>query len=274
MPTGSFIFRPNGTWPPRPRNASCGPISPKAPTSPIPARWPACSARSAWIRTRSGRCSRAPSTPTRSRPTRRRRTRWARTACRSTSSIASTASPAPSPPRCSCAPCGRRTPTSLVPVRITSLGFRTDVALRVLEGAEVTGRGDCLVVRTPGHPDFWWGNFLLLARVPRPGEAAAWLARFAAEFPAARHVAFGVDTAEDAPLPEDLAAAGLAAERAAVLTATLQNPPPRPNTEAEIRPLDSDADWRQSVELAIRCFDGEEPEFLERRAMTRRRVTQ
>jgi ribosomal protein S18 acetylase RimI-like enzyme len=159
-------------------------------------------------------------------------------------------------------------------VPITSLGFRTDVALRVLEGAEVTGRGDCLVVRTPGHPDFWWGNFLLLARVPRPGEAAAWLARFAAEFPAARHVAFGVDTAEDAPLPEDLAAAGLVAERAAVLTATRQNPPPRPNTEAEIRPLDSDADWRQSVELAIRCFDGEEPEFLERRAMTRRRVTQ
>ena len=160
-------------------------------------------------------------------------------------------------------------------MRITSLGFRTDVALRVLEGAEVTDRGDCLVVRTPGHPDFWWGNFLLLARVPRPGEATGWLARFAAEFPAARHVAFGVDTAEDALLPEDLAVAGLAAERAAVLTATQQNPPARPNTEAEIRPLDSDADWRQSVELAIRCFDGDEPAgFLERRAAARRRVTQ
>lgn len=166
-----------------------------------------------------------------------------------------------------------RTPTSLVPVRITSLAFRTDVALRALEGAGVTDRGDHLVVRTSGHPEFWWGNFLLLARVPGPGEAGAWLARFAAAFPAARHVAFGVDTAEDAPMPDDFAAAGLAAEHAAVLTAARPNPPAHPNTDAEIRPLDSDADWRQSVELASRCYDGDEPAFLKGRAMARRRLT-
>jgi GNAT superfamily N-acetyltransferase len=159
-------------------------------------------------------------------------------------------------------------------VRITSLGFRTDVALRVLEGAEVTDRGDHLVIRTPANPEFWWGNFLLLAQVPRPGEAAAWLARFAAEFPAARHVALGVDTAGDDPVPEDLATAGLAAEHAAVLTAARPNPPPHPNTDAEIRLLDSDADWRQSVELAIRCHDADEPAFLERRTMARRLLTQ
>jgi RimJ/RimL family protein N-acetyltransferase len=171
-------------------------------------------------------------------------------------------------------PCARPTPVSLVPVRITSLGFRTDVALRALEGAEITDRGDHLVVRTPGHPEFWWGNFLLLAQVPGPGEAGVWLARFAAEFPAARHVAFGVDTTADAALPEDLAAAGLAAEHAVVLTAARPNPPPHPSTGAEVRLLDSDADWRQSVELAIRCHDGDEPAFLERRAMARRRLTQ
>ena len=156
---------------------------------------------------------------------------------------------------------------------ITSLGFRTDVALRAREGAEVTYRGDYLVVRTPDNPDFWWGNFLLLARMPRPGEAGAWLARFAAEFPAARHVALGVDTADDVLVPADLAAAGLGAERATVLTAARPNPPARPSTAAEIRPLEGDADWRQSVELAIRCFDGDEPGFLERRAMARQRVT-
>ena len=77
---------------------------------------------------------------------------------------------------------------------ITSLGFRTDVALRVLEGAEVTDRGDYLVVRSPDNPDYWWGNFLLLAAWPAPGTADSWLARFAAEFPLARHVTLGVDT--------------------------------------------------------------------------------
>jgi len=160
-------------------------------------------------------------------------------------------------------------------VRLTSLGFRTDVALRVLEGAEVTDRGDCLVVRTPDNPDFWWGNFLLLARLPGPGQGREWLARFAAEFPAARHIALGVDTTDDAETPEEFAAAGLQADRATVLTAGRLRPPARPNTEAEIRPLEDDADWRQSVDLAIRCFDGGEPgDFLERRAAARRRLTQ
>jgi hypothetical protein len=56
-------------------------------------------------------------------------------------------------------------------MRVTSLGYRTDLALRALEGGTETDRGDYLVVRNPALPDFWWGNFLLLAP-PR-----AWLGR-------------------------------------------------------------------------------------------------
>src|SRR6266702_4795612 len=78
-------------------------------------------------------------------------------------------------------------------MRVTSLGFRTDLALRVLEGAEVTDRGDYRVIRTADNPGFHWGNFLLLAAWPAPGTGDAWLARFAAEFPAAGHVALGMD---------------------------------------------------------------------------------
>ena len=160
-------------------------------------------------------------------------------------------------------------------MRVTSLGFRTDVALRKLEGAVTTDRGDYLVVRTPDNPDFWWGNFLLLTRLPGPGQGREWLARFAAELPAARHVALGVDTTDNFDTPAEFTAAGLQADRAAVLTAAQLRPPPRPNTEAEVRPLVSDADWRQSVDLAVRCFDGGEPgDFLERRASARRRLTQ
>jgi ribosomal protein S18 acetylase RimI-like enzyme len=160
-------------------------------------------------------------------------------------------------------------------VRITSLGFRTDVALRVLEGAEVTDRGDYLVIRTPDNPEFWWGNFLLLARLPGPGQGQEWLDTFAAEFPAARHVALGVDIADDSEIPGAFAAAGLEADRATVLTAAEVRAPAQPNSDAEIRPLTSDADWRQSVDLANRCFPGGEPgDFLERRAAARRRLTQ
>jgi ribosomal protein S18 acetylase RimI-like enzyme len=160
-------------------------------------------------------------------------------------------------------------------VRITSLGFWTDVALRVLEGADVTDRGDYLVIRTPDNPKFWWGNFLLLARLPGPGQGQEWLDTFAAEFPAARHVALGVDVTDDLVIPGDFAAAGLTADRATVLTAAELRPPGHPSTAAEIRPLEGDADWRQSVDLANRCFDAGEPgDFLERRAAARRRLTQ
>ena len=159
-------------------------------------------------------------------------------------------------------------------VRIVSLGFRTDVALRVLEGAEVADRGDCLVVRSPDNPGFWWGNFILLGAPPRPGTAGAWLARFAAEFPAARHVAFGVDAAGDEDqLPGEFAAAGLEIQHATVLTAAAVRPPPRPNSAVEVRALDSDADWRQAVELNVRCFGYQDSqEYLERRAAARRRL--
>jgi GNAT superfamily N-acetyltransferase len=159
-------------------------------------------------------------------------------------------------------------------MQVTSLGFRTDLALRVLEGAEVTDRGDCMVVRSPDNPTFWWGNFLLLAGWPEPGTGDGWLARFAAEFPRAEHLALGVDAGhEPAEVPPEFLAAGLAFERATVLTCTAVRPPPHENTEAEIRRLESDADWEQSRDLGIRCYGYSGP-YLDRRARARRRLTQ
>ncbi len=160
-------------------------------------------------------------------------------------------------------------------MRIRSLGLRTDVALRVLEGAEVIDRGDHLVIRSLDNPGFWWGNFLLLDAVPVAGTAGPWLARFAAEFPAARHVALGVDTTEAQPvIPAEFPAAGLEAQHATVLTCAAVRPPPHPNSGAEIRPLESGTDWQQSFELGVRCFgaDGAQ-DYLKRRAAARRRLT-
>src|SRR5262249_24017897 len=125
------------------------------------------------------------------------------------------------------------------------------------------------------NPDFYWGNFLLLRTWPEPGSADRWLARFAAEFPAARHVALGVDAAgEPAPFPAEFSAAGLEPDRATVLTCAGPDvvPPPRPSTEAGIRRLESDDDWQQSRQLTIRCY-GDTGPYLRRRATARRRIT-
>jgi hypothetical protein len=77
-------------------------------------------------------------------------------------------------------------------VEVRSLGYRTDLAILALEGSQVTDRGDHLVIRTLGNPDYWWGNFLLL-RDLKPGSGGGWMARFAAEFPDAQHTALGLD---------------------------------------------------------------------------------
>ncbi len=143
---------------------------------------------------------------------------------------------------------GRR----LARVRLKSLAFATDVAIRSMEGATVSPRDGYLVVRTPDNPSFWWGNFLLLAEPPEPGSAGRWLARFAAEFPGARHVALGVDTADGAVVvPDDFIDAGLEPERCVALTATGLREPRHVNREVQIRPLGSGDDWQQTVDLAM-----------------------
>ena len=143
------------------------------------------------------------------------------------------------------------------------------------EGAEVTDRGDHLVVRTPGNPDYWWGNFLLLAAWPGAGTGGDWLARFAAEFPRARHIALGVDRAGgDEAVPAEFTAAGLVPDHGTVLTCAAVQPPPHQNTTAEIRRLASDDDWAQAAALSERCFSqGDSGDYMKRRTAARRRLT-
>ncbi|MHB1432994.1 MAG: GNAT family N-acetyltransferase [Streptosporangiaceae bacterium] len=158
---------------------------------------------------------------------------------------------------------------------VRSLGYRTDLAILALEGSQITDRGDHLVIRTPENPDYWWGNFLLL-RDLAPGPAGGWEARFAVEFPVARHVALGLDET-DAGGVDPAALAGMTMERNAVLTAASVHAPPVPNTEAVIRTLAGEADWRQSLDLAIAVSAGAaggDPAFLAARRTARRTLAE
>lgn len=151
--------------------------------------------------------------------------------------------------------------------------------VRRMEGSEVTGYPDHVVVRSPAHPGFWWGNFILLAAAPRPRQAAGWLARFAEVFPEAGHVAFGVDsTGPDAAERSGLAEAGLRIERTTVLTAGILHQPPHVNRAADYRPLAGDADWQQSLELRLAAGAGSDVAttrvFYDQRTADARRVAE
>lgn len=133
---------------------------------------------------------------------------------------------------------------------VVSLGYRTDLMLLGLQGSVIEQRAGYQVIRTPANPTFHWGNFLLVDRPPAPGTVSAWMSTFTRDFPGAEHVAIGVDgTSGDAGDEEELAAAGLEADRSTVLTATGTAPPPRPNELAQFRMLDSDADWEAALAL-------------------------
>ena len=163
-------------------------------------------------------------------------------------------------------------------MEISSLAFRTDLAMLEHSGSTIDDRGDHLVVRTPDNPTFWWGNFLLLAQAP-PDQAAAraWLDTFERELPDARHRTFGVDgVAGDRADLAPFVALGLESDVSSVMTATEVHPPARPNTDATLRPLTSDDDWEQQVVLSL---VGEEEadateEFATARVVGQRRLVE
>ena len=159
---------------------------------------------------------------------------------------------------------------------VTSLGYRTDLMIRALEGSQVVHHPGYVTVRTPANPAFWWGNFVLLSgpaarQGPEPG-----LALMRSEFPASAHVALGIDvTSAAAAGLDDFAAAGLDVHHDTVLTAGALREPPHPNHAAVLRELDGDDDWRQSAQLRAVC-DAEEggpppvPAFIAARDAARR----
>ena len=136
---------------------------------------------------------------------------------------------------------------------IQGLGWRTDLALLEISGSTVEDRGDHLVVRTPDNPTFWWGNFLLLAGPPADAaDARQWLGAFEAAFPVAGHRTFGIDgTTGSVAETSSFTDLGLEPDVSSVMTATSVHEPQRPNREATYRPLESDADWTQQVELTM-----------------------
>lgn len=157
-----------------------------------------------------------------------------------------------------------------------SLGYRTDLEVLAMSGSRLDDRGDHIVVSTPTNPSYWWGNFILVDRVPGPDASQEWLDRFAEAFPTAGHVALGFDGT--AGRAEDLAffaGLGFRAEAQAVMTASRVRPPRRVNRDAVCRELRSERDWEQSVELRMRCQDRPAdagPGYLSAKALANRRM--
>lgn len=141
-------------------------------------------------------------------------------------------------------------------MNLKSLGYRTDLAM--LEPDSLfQDLGDCLAVRTPSNPTYYWGNFMLFGEPPAEGDLERWEDRFARHIgvpPAMSHVAFGWDGVDgELGAVEAFLDAGYQLNQSVVLTARAVKPPPRENMEVQIRPLLTDSDWAAALASKIEC---------------------
>ncbi|MEW5958971.1 MAG: GNAT family N-acetyltransferase [Chloroflexota bacterium] len=141
-------------------------------------------------------------------------------------------------------------------MHLHSLGYRTDLIFAAFDG-QLIDRGHYLVIRTPANPTFYWGNFLLFARPPRPGDYPEWCNLFAAEIgrpPQVRHQTFGWDTSTgEVGAVRPFLEAGFRLNHFMVLTASQVWRPLNYSTEVTVRPLATEADWDQALANQILC---------------------
>jgi ribosomal protein S18 acetylase RimI-like enzyme len=160
---------------------------------------------------------------------------------------------------------------------VRSLGYRTDLMLRRMVGGVVEERDGYRVVRTETNPTFYWGNFLLFAAAPEPGEPQRWLSAFRAEFPHATHVAIGVDGVDGAlGAADEMRALGLADDVSVVLTAAELTPSRQRDPGLDLRVPRDDGEWAQTVDFRIAVDEDDSARhrtFVERRAREFRSLT-
>jgi ribosomal protein S18 acetylase RimI-like enzyme len=142
-----------------------------------------------------------------------------------------------------------------------SLAFATD--LDVLPPDRVVERRDgYLLVRTPGNPEFYWGNLLLFDEPPAAGDGPRWETLFAEAFadePRVRHRTFAWDRTDGAAgaAREEFADRGYdLVETVGLVADAGRLGHPRENREVVVRPLDpavgaDEALWDAVVELQV-----------------------
>lgn len=160
---------------------------------------------------------------------------------------------------------------------VTSIAWRTDLALLTASGSKVQDLGTHLLVTTPDNPEYHWGNFLLLRRPPLPGGAREAMGVFDSWFRDARYRAIAIDnqTIDGGVETAEFEQAGMDRDVSEVLAAERLLPPARPNVEAGFRPLTSD-EWAKWVDLDFSTYAGQDRRytrsFVEGRARQEKRL--
>lgn len=162
-----------------------------------------------------------------------------------------------------------------------SLGWQTDLIFPRFDGL-VLERPDCVVVRTPSNPLFYWGNCLILPQRPDDADLEHWLQRFDEEVGChtreSGHVAIGFDAAAPfAPMHAWLAAGfQLFATSQLELQAQMPRRPATalPSAYFRFAALDLSQPWQLEAAVELQCVSDASQYEPEHHRLHRRRQMQ
>lgn len=138
------------------------------------------------------------------------------------------------------------------PMNLQSLALRTDLIFNRFAG-QVRDLGDCIAISTPHRPDWLWGNYLIMRDAPDAGAIARWTGRYNAVFGADRP--FRVLTWDDpSGVLGDVSSfreAGFMLHTHTTLAATAVTRPVFHTSAFTVRPLASESDWDQYLDVHV-----------------------
>ena len=141
-------------------------------------------------------------------------------------------------------------------MEITSKGLQSDFIFHGF-GAIQADHDDCISVRTPNNPDYFFGNFLLFAGPPAKGDLKHWIERFEtvfASYPGVCHhtLQWLPSAVPDPEALEEFKEAGFNIDETSVLaTQSVHTDKPAPEG-VEFRKIHTDAEWAAVVDAQTR----------------------
>ena len=142
---------------------------------------------------------------------------------------------------------------------------------------EVSYGDGYIAARTPSCPQFWWGNFVLFAEPPQPGAVERWEAIFDEEVgrvPGVGHRNLAWDVIDGSHGDSNsFVEKGYTLTQDFFLAAAKTTPSAHDREDIHVRPLNTDEDWRDALEIEQQSFDSS-PSFREflRQQMNRNRA--
>lgn len=136
-------------------------------------------------------------------------------------------------------------------MKLRSLGYRSDLIFTQFDGL-TEDRGSYLIVRTPSSPNYFLGNLLIFEHPPRAGDFQKWTTLFKREFddPRIYHQTFAWNSSDGATGDvSEFLKNGFSLDNGVVLTATMVHPPQKFHPTVVVKPLVTDQDWEDSVQV-------------------------